>query len=53
MGDCLVEQLVLLVPTTGPAVEFRNYRRLLLLQTAAQHLGKQVVVAVPLPFIVE
>src|SRR5947209_7368641 len=49
MGDRLVEQLVLLVPATGPAVEFGNQERLLLLQTTAQHLSKQMMIAIPLP----
>ena len=53
MGYRLVEQLVLLVPATSPAVELRNQERLLLLQTTAQHLSKQMMVAIPLPFLVE
>src|SRR5436305_9801438 len=53
MGYRLVEQLVVLVPATGPAVELRNHEWLLLLQPTAQHLSKQMMVAIPLPFLVE
>src|SRR5215471_3325306 len=53
MGYCLVEELVLLEPAAGPAVQFRNHGRLCLPQTIAQSLGKQLMVAIPLPFIVE
>lgn len=53
MGYRLIEQLVLSEPATGPAVEFRNQGRLCLLQMGMQDLGKQVMVAIPLPFIVE
>jgi hypothetical protein len=34
-------------------VEFRDQRRLRLLQSTAQHLGKQGVVAIPLPLVIE
>src|SRR5712692_9106419 len=53
MGYRLIEQLVLPEPAAGPAVEFRNQDWLCLPQTAVQYLGKQVMVAIPLTFIVE
>src|SRR5215470_18578325 len=53
MGYCLVEQLVLLVPVRGPAVQLRNQGRVCLPQTGAQYLSKQLMVAIPLPFIVQ
>src|SRR5215470_9691226 len=53
MGYCLVEQLALLEPAAGSAVQFRNQGRVCLPQTGAQYLGKQLMVAIPLPFIVQ
>src|SRR6266487_1800058 len=53
IGYCFAAQLSLLEPLTGPAVQLRNQDRLCLPQTGAQHLGKQVMVAIPLPFIVK
>src|SRR5437870_13678399 len=48
-----VRQIVLLIPGTGTPMQDGWQRRLYLLQVAAQHLGKQVVVAVPAPLVVE
>jgi hypothetical protein len=53
MSDGLVEHFVLLVPTTSPSVQLSNHRWLLLLQPTAQHLGKQVMVAIPVPLVIE
>src|SRR6266704_3058148 len=44
---------MLLIPPAGTAMEFWYRVRLYLLQAAAQHLGKQLVVAIPPPFIIE
>jgi hypothetical protein len=33
-------------------MELRNQDRLLLLQTTTQHLSKQMMVAIPLPFLI-
>src|SRR5947208_15717680 len=44
MGHRLVEQLVLLVPATCPAVELRNQERRLLLQRNAQRMSKHMMV---------
>ena len=46
-------QVVPLVPVTGTKMQDGWQRRLYLLQVAAQHLGKQVVVAVPVPLVVQ
>src|SRR5437867_8027882 len=44
---------VLLVPHTGAMMELRYQRRLGLTEVAAQHLGKQMMVTVPAPLLVE
>jgi hypothetical protein len=53
MLDRFGEELVLLVPGIGTTVEFRYERRLHLLQVATQDVGEEMVIAVPLPFIVK
>src|SRR5215469_14579766 len=53
VSDCFVDQFLVFVPGAGPAVQLSNQRRLLLLQPTAQHLSKQVMVAIPLPLVIE
>ncbi len=53
MGHRLYEETVLLVPLAGVEVEVRNTCGPKLPQPTAQHLGKQVVVAIPLPPVIE
>jgi hypothetical protein len=56
-GQCVLHrfggQRVLLIPGTGTPMQYGYHCRLSLLQMASQHLGKQVVVAVPAPLLVE
>src|SRR5947209_18193837 len=47
------EQLVLLIPGAGAVMELGDERGMHLLQTMAQHLGKQVMVAIPLSLVVQ
>src|SRR5207249_1765901 len=47
------KQLVLLVPGAGPTMQFSHERGLSLLEAALEHLGKQVVIAVPNSRLVE
>src|SRR6266496_3886541 len=47
------DQVMLLVPGTGATMQFGNEGGFGLAQTAAQQVGKQVVVAVPLSLVVE
>ena len=51
--DRLVGQVVALVPLAGALVQQRDLLRLLAEQARPQHVGEQVVVAVPLPPIVQ
>src|SRR3989442_5653491 len=53
MGDRLGEQPVLFVPATGATMQLRDQRGGRLLQPLAQSLSKQVVIAIPAPFVVE
>src|SRR2546423_12024983 len=53
MWYCLGEALVLLVPPAGATMQGRDQRGGRLLQALAQGLGKQVMVAIPLPFVIE
>src|SRR5437588_8598828 len=53
MWHCLGEALVLLVPPTGATMQGRDQRGGRLLQALAQDLDKQVMVAIPLPFVIE
>ena len=51
--DRLLREVVALVPLAGALVQQRNQVRLLGEQVRPQHVGEQVVVAVPLPPIVQ
>ena len=51
--DRLLGQLVALVPLAGALVQQRNQVGLLAEQARPQHVGEQVVVAVPLPPVVQ
>ena len=53
MPDRLLGQVVALVPLAGALVQQRNQVRLLGEQARPQHVGEQVVVAVPLPPVVQ
>ena len=53
MWYCLGEALVLLVPPAGATMQGRDQRGGRLLQALAQDLDKQVMVAIPLPFVIE
>src|SRR5215467_8716206 len=53
MSHCLGEHVVLLVPAAGTTVEFGHFCWLRLLQAVLQHLGKQMVIAIPLPLVVQ
>ena len=46
------EHLVLLVPDAGTPMQLWHQLGLRLLQAAAQHTGKQVMVAVPVLFVI-
>ena len=51
--DRLLGQIVALVPLAGALVQQRNLVRLLAEHPRPQHVGEQVVVAVPLPPVVQ
>ena len=51
--DRLLGQIVALVPLAGALVQQRHLVRLLAEQARPQHVGEQVVVAVPLPPVVQ
>src|SRR2546421_1189657 len=53
MWHCLCEALVLLVPPAGATVQGGDQRGGRLLQALTQDLDKQVMVAIPLPFVIE
>src|SRR2546423_8147067 len=47
------KHLLLLVPGTGTTMQLGYQARLRLLQVAGEHLGKQRMIAVPVPLVVE
>ena len=53
MPDRLLGQVVRLVPAAGPLVQLRSQVGLLGEQARPQHLGEQMVVAIPLPLVVQ
>src|SRR5690348_13375420 len=53
VADRLVRRPVFGVPGAGPAMQFGNQVRLDLRELAAEHLGEQVVISVPLPGVVQ
>src|SRR5258708_8065975 len=53
MVHCFDDQSILRVPGAGPAMQCWDERGLDLLEAAAQHLDKQVVVAVPAPLVIK
>src|SRR2546423_12370 len=53
MGGCLGEQPLLLVPAASAQVQVRDQRGSSLLQQPPQGLGKQAVIAIPLPLLVK
>src|SRR5258707_2848022 len=53
MGDRLGTEAVLLVPAAGTQVQVRDQRQGCLPQTLAQGLSKQLVIAIPNPFVIE
>ena len=53
MADGLGHLTVALVPPARPPVQFRHLFRLLVQQARAQHVGKEMVIAIPASAIVE
>ena len=53
VSDCLLSHVVRLIPVAGALVQQRDLFRLLGEQARPQHIGEQVVVAVPLPLVVQ
>ena len=53
MAQCCGQPLVLLVPLAGPPVQFRLEIGLPLPQAVAQQVGKEVVIAIPAPVVVQ
>ena len=53
MVDCLGLVAVLLVPDARPPVQLRNVVGLLVQQVRLQNVGKQLMVAIPLPAVIE
>jgi hypothetical protein len=53
MPDRIICQSILREPFTCPKVQFWNEIRLFCPEMMAQHPGKQLVVAIPLPFLVQ
>ena len=49
----LIDEPVLLVPLTGPAVQRWHLLRLGLAQSLAQQVGKEMVIAIPTPLLVQ
>ena len=53
MGNGFVDQTLRLKPQAGSSVQFSQALRLGLAQALLQHAGKKMMIAIPIPFIIQ
>jgi hypothetical protein len=53
MPNCLIRQFIRLKPGSSALMQFNNFKFRVLVEAVAQECGKQLVIAIPLPVLVE